>query len=167
MRLGYLFAAAMLVSSSVGAAVGDLPEDQRLIGNVVYVFKASEGGTINSELEILSPKRAVLRQKGRAPWLLMETEPCVYESRAAPGVGFKIDFKKVTDEYTTRCRQHTCTLYVYGTGPASCPIGAGTPAPCGLGLVLAPASETLIASLTYIQTHGCPAAVRPAAKPKF
>lgn len=172
MRL-MLAAAAMLATAlSAVAAVGDLPEEQRLIGNVAYLLKAAGGGSLsNTELQVLSRTRAVLRdpkQPRATPTLLQEVEPCVFEMRSSQERGFRVDFTRLSDRWERRCGGGTggCQTYFYGSAGSACLLFASGPQ-CTPYLKVYDPSAQPVGSVQYVQSHGCAAAAPQPPKPKF
>ncbi|MFB0491947.1 hypothetical protein ABIE45_004533 [Methylobacterium sp. OAE515] len=144
--------------------------ENRLIANAAYVLR-SAGLYFSSNLEILSPQRAVFTGFNDGPVLVAQLDKCVFAIRSKGTTGFKIDFSKLYQTYYFDRSSGQWRMVFPGDGPAFCLINDGQQDACYSSAKFnrGPAinNSEFVASVSFIFDSGCRVATPPQPKPRF
>lgn len=151
------------------AAAEEVRPENRPIANAGFILKRTYL-TTNGDLQILSPDAAVLTGKQEGPVLIARTGECTFEIKSRNAYGYRINFRLMTDEYSTSCGARGCNINVVGVGPVGCLTGTPGRDQCSSHLSLSyydrEDGRQVLATLDYMHQQ-CPGAEQTPAKPRY
>ena len=167
-----LAALALPIALGVNSARAEEPTrpENRLIANAAFVLK-STGVYFSSNLEVLSPKRAVFTGFNDGPVLVAQLDECVFAIKSKGATGMRVDFSKLYQTYYFDRSGGQWKMVFPGSGPAFCLSDESEQDRCfsSVRFNRSPYSDNaqFVASVSFIFDSGCRAATPPQPKPRF